>query len=198
MNSSKTISRIGEIKPMSNLTYHFEEWLLFVWDIFLRHPGQDLEKLPLKEGMTVVDYGCGPGHYTIPAAETVTPKGHVYAVEIQPLALETIKKKAAQKSLENITPVLVDSYNTGIPDASTDVVLLIDVLHMISDHDSLFLEIFRLLKPDRFLFMDPGHMKAEVVKNIVDNTGLFNLVRFDGRNTLLTKKSMIKRPLCFI
>ena len=188
MNSSEAVYRASGIKPMSNLTYRLEEWLLFVWDIFLRHPRQDLAKVPLKEGMTVVDYGCGPGHYTIPLAEVVGPKRQVYAVEIQPLALETIKKKAAQKSLGNITPVLVDSYNTGIPDASADVVLLIDAFHMISDRNALLQEICRLLKPDGFLFMDPGHMKASEVKIIVESTGLFYTIKFDGRNMQLKKR----------
>lgn len=187
MNSSRVLYQQSPIKPMSNLTYRFEEWLLYVWDIFLRHPGQDLQKIPLEKGMTVVDYGCGPGHYTIPTAEMVGAKGHVYAVEIQPLALETVKKKAAQKSLGNVIPVLVDCYNTGIPDASVDVVLLIDAFHMISDRDALLKEICRLLKPDGFLYMDPGHMKAGEGKNIVEKTGLFNMVKFDGRNMQLAK-----------
>ena len=191
MNSNGVRCQQSAIKPMSNLTYRLEEWLLYVWDILLRHPTQDLQRIPLEKGMTVVDYGCGPGHYTIPTAEMVGPQGRVYAVEIQPLALETVKKKAARKSLDNVILVLVDSYNTGIPDASVDVVLLIDAFHMISDHDALFKEICRLLKPDGFLHMDPGHMKAGEVENIVEKTGLFNTVQFDGRNMRLTKKLTI-------
>jgi len=188
---NKVMTKQSTVKPMSNLTYRFEEWLLYIWDIFLRHPRQDLAKVPLKEGMTAVDYGCGPGHYTIPLAEMVGPKGQVYAVEIQRLALETIKRKAAQKSLGNIIPVLVDSYNTGIPDASADAVLLIDAFHMISDRDALFKEICRLLKPEGFLCMDPGHMNALEVKSITERSGLFHMVKFDGRNMQLTKKLKI-------
>lgn len=185
---NKDICQQSAVKPMPNLTYRLEEWLLYVWDIFLRHPRQDLQKIPIEKGMTAVDYGCGPGHYTIPTAEMVGAKGRVYAVEIQPLALQTVEKKAGQKSLGNIIPVLVDSYSTGIPDESADAVLLIDAFHMISDRDALFKEICRLLKPDGFLYMDPGHMKAREVKNIVESTRLFNTVKFDGRNMQLTKK----------
>ena len=46
--------------------------------------------------MTVVDYACGPGHYTIPVAELVGPQDIIFAVDIQPLAMETIKRKAAK------------------------------------------------------------------------------------------------------
>ena len=187
MSRSEVLYQDNKIKPMSNLTYRFEEWLLYVWDIFLRHPRQDLQKIPLQEGMTVVDYGCGPGHYTIPLAEMVGPKGRVYAVDIQPLAMETIERQASRKSLHNITTVLVDSFDTNIPDSSADVVLLIDAFHMITDRDALFKEICRLLKPSGVLFMDSGHMKPLKAKSIIENTHLFNMIRFDGRNMLLVK-----------
>ena len=176
-----------KLKPMSNFMFRCAKCLMYVWDIFLRHPRRDIEKLPLKAGMTVVDYGCGPGHYTIPLAEVIGPSGRVYAVDIQPLAVATVKKQAARKSLNNITTVLVNSYDTGMPDSTADIVLLLDTFHMISDPDALFREISRLLKPDGFLLMDPGHMKAVKAKTIVERSGLFNMVRFDGRNMQLAK-----------
>lgn len=181
----------NKIKPMSNLTYRLMEWIMYVWDIFLRHPKQDLQKAPLKEGMTVVDYACGPGHYTIPLAEIVGPKGRVYAVDIQPLAMETVKRKAARKSLRNIITVLVNSYNTGITDASADIVIFMDTLHMITDPHALFQEICRLLKPNGLLFMDGGHMKADKARSIVESTGFFNVIEFDGKNMQLEKKLKI-------
>ena len=87
--------------------------------------------------MAVVDYACGPGRYTIPAAEMVGPKGKVHAADIQPLAIESVKKKAANKSLTNIVPILVDSFNTGIPDSSIETVLLIDAIYPIKDRTPL-------------------------------------------------------------
>ena len=32
-------------------------------------------------GHTVLDFGCGAGNYTIPAAKEVGPRGTVYAVD---------------------------------------------------------------------------------------------------------------------
>lgn len=191
MSRNDVIYQENRIKPMSNLTYRLMEWVMYVWDIFLRHPQKDLKKVPLKGGMTVIDYACGPGHYTIPLAEIVGPKGRVYAVDIQPLAMETVKKKATKKSLRNIITVLVDSYDTGIPDASADIVIFMDTLHMITDHHALFQEISRLLKPNGLLFMDPGHMKVAKARSIIENTGFFDLAEFDGRNMQLTKRRKI-------
>jgi len=40
-----------------------------------------IKKFNIKEGMTIVNYRCSPGRYTIPIAEKVGIKGKVYAVE---------------------------------------------------------------------------------------------------------------------
>jgi len=42
------------------------------------------------KGMTVVDYGCGPGRYSIKFAEIVGNQGLVYAVDIHELAIEKL------------------------------------------------------------------------------------------------------------
>ncbi len=187
VNSNVAVEPGSRIRPMSNLTYRAMEWILYVWDIFLRHPKADLKKVPLKRGMTVVDYGCGPGHYTIPVAQTVGPGGRVYAVDVQPLAIQRIAGEATRRSLHNITTIIVDSYDTGIPSSSVDVALLIDVFHYITDRQALFSEICRFLKPDGLLYMDAGHMKATEVKRIVESLGFFNVVGFDGKNMSLKK-----------
>jgi len=40
----------------------------------------------ISEGMTVIDYGCGPGRYTTEFAKIVGEKGKVYAVDIHEMA----------------------------------------------------------------------------------------------------------------
>ena len=176
-----------KLKPMSDLSFKFMVWAFKLTDIFFRQR-RHLKKIPLRQGMVVIDYGCGPGRYTIPVAEIVDTKGKVFAIDIQPLAIKTIKEKAARKSLTNIEAVLVDSFNTGIQGSSADIVLLIDAIHSISDHDVLLREIHRILKPNGLLFMDPEHMKISKAREIVDSTGLFTLTEQRGRDMLLTKK----------
>lgn len=137
----------------------------------------------------MVDYGCGPGRYTLPIAKLVGPKGKVFAVDIQPLAISTIREKAAGEGLANIEAILIDSYNTGIQGSSIDLVLLVDTLHLIGDHDALFQEIHRILRQDGILFMDPGHMKISRAKEIVQSTGLFTVVECRGHDMLVAPKA---------
>ena len=172
----------------SDTSYKIYIWYCKFVDL-IRKPQRRLEKFPLKEGMAVVDYGCGPGRYTLPIARLVGPKGKVFAVDIQPLAISTIRKKAARESLTNIEAILVDSYNTGIQTSSIDLVLLVDTFHSIGDCDALFREIRRILKQDGVLFMDPGHMEMSRAREIVGGSSLFTITECRGQDMLVVPKA---------
>jgi len=177
-----------KLKPMPDVSFKCMTWFYKFRDL-VGYPQRRLKKIPLKEGMAVVDYGCGPGSYTIPIAKLVGPKGKVFAVDIQPLAIKMIKEKAARESLTNVEAILVDSYSTGIQGSSIDLVLLLDTLHMINDRQALFRELHRLLKPDGLIFMDSGHMKMSRGREIVENTGLFTMVESRGHDMLVAPKA---------
>ena len=104
------------------------------------------------------------------------------------MAIDMVKVKAAQESLTNIKTVLIDSYDTGIEDSTADMVLLIDTLHSIDDHDALFRELRRILNQCGVIFMDPGHMRMSKAKKIIENTGLFTIVEINGKDMLVTPK----------
>ncbi|MGD0205755.1 MAG: class I SAM-dependent methyltransferase [Dehalococcoidia bacterium] len=146
----------------------------------LQNPRKSLEKAQLRRGMSVVDYGCGPGSFTIPAAELVGQEGKVFAVDIYPLAISAVKQKTSRKGLQNVETILVKGYDTGIEASSIDRVLLIDTIHLIEDTDALFREIHRMLKPDGLLFMEKGHMAMPEQKTILDRTGLFKITEAQG------------------
>jgi len=184
----KTMANEKKLKPEPNAAYKVNIWFWKFTDLFW-NPRRHLKKIPLREGMKVVDYGCGPGRYALPVAELVGPEGKVFAVDIQPLAVKTVKEKAARQGLTNVETILVDSYDTGIQDSSIDLVLLIDTFHQIGDRDTLLREIHRILKPDGLLFMDPGHMKMPKAKEIVESIGLFTIVKSQDKDMLVAPKT---------
>ena len=177
-----------EIKPESDAIYKLNIWFYKLTDL-IWNPRRRLEKIPIKEGMAVLDYGCGPGRYTLPVARLVGPKGKVFAMDIQPLAISTVKEKAARESLTNIEAILVNSYDTGVEDSSIDLVLFLDTLHQIGDCGALFIEIRRVLKQDGVLFMDPGHMKMSRAREIVEATGLFTIAECRDHDMLVVPKA---------
>ena len=177
-----------KLKPEPNAVYKVTIWFWKFTDL-IWNSRRHLKKIPLEEGMKIVDYGCGPGRYTLPIAELIGPKGKVFAVDIQPLAISTVKGKAARESLTNVEAILVDSYDIGVQSSSIDLVLLIDTFHQIGDCGALLREIHRLLKPEGFLFMDPGHMKISKAKEIVEGTNLFTIVESQGKDMLVAPKN---------
>ena len=53
-----------------------------------------LYNIGLKKGQSVLDYGCGEGHHTIPAAEAVGKNGMIYAFDKDKEALNSLSKTA--------------------------------------------------------------------------------------------------------
>ncbi len=176
-----------KLKTMSDAGFRGMVWIFKLVDLF-GVSGKYLQKVPLKQGMAVVDYGCGPGRYTIPMAKLIGPRGKVFAVDIQPLAIDMVKKMAERENIVNVEVVLADSYNTGIGDSTVNLVLLSDTLHMIEDCNKLFKEIHRILKKDGILFMNPGHMRLSKATEIVESTHLFEIVECKGVDMFVTPK----------
>lgn len=127
----------------------------------LRPPVRLLEAFGIKPGMTVVDYGCGPGSHTKAAAGFVGENGHIYAVDIHPLAIESVSRLIKDENLTNITPVLSERYDSRLVDDTADLVYALDMIHMIRDTDTFFREIWRITRPGGILIIDDGRQSRE-------------------------------------
>jgi len=64
----------------------------------------------LKEGMNVLDFGCGEGHYTIPAAKLVGENGKIFAVDKDKNAIEKVKQIVGKYNLKNIEFINTEAY----------------------------------------------------------------------------------------
>jgi ubiquinone/menaquinone biosynthesis C-methylase UbiE len=154
-------------KHLSNLSFNIIRLVLAIRDL-ISPPQKLLNGVDdIRLGAHVLDYGCGPGNYTIAAAQLVGPSGKVYAVDSNPLAINEVIRKANKKGITNINTLLADSV-TGLPDASVDVVLLIYVLHEFKSPDLIIGELDRVLKPTGILVvMDNKLNNDEVISVLV-------------------------------
>ena len=62
------------------------------------HAFKILKKTGIKRGKTVLDFGCGSGTYTIPAAKIVGKEGKVYALDKDKKVLDELIKKPNQRA----------------------------------------------------------------------------------------------------
>jgi ubiquinone/menaquinone biosynthesis C-methylase UbiE len=172
---SKIDRRIFMDKPMPSFAFKFMQWIFKVRDRY-RSRRDILSTVPIQPGHQVLDFGCGPGSYTRLAAIEVGPSGRVFALDIHPLAIETVKKMAAQESLDNIQTICSDG-PTGLKKDSIDVILLYDIFHMLGEPEQVLQELHRVLKPTGFLSFSDHHMKEAVIVSRITQNGMFRLAK---------------------
>jgi len=114
---------------------------------------QRILKPYLKEGMAVLDVGCGPGYFSIPAAAMVGDSGKVIAVDLQQGMLDKLETFLQNNSLKNrIHMQRCSAENTGVSEP-VDVVLVIFVAHELSNQQMFFQEMKSIIKPGGILYL---------------------------------------------
>lgn len=137
MNAQQTIGRKGRESGMPDASY---------WETFF-NPRCIVERLGCVGSCgDVVEFGCGYGTFTIPAAELVT--GKVYALDIEPEMVAETNRRAAEAGLANVATEVRDFAGSGCgrPDGSVGYAMLFNILH-IEDPVGLLREAFRALAP---------------------------------------------------
>ncbi len=137
-----------------------------------------LDTLHLHAGSSVADIGAGGGWFSVRAARRVGPSGHVYAEDINPHAIDTIRDRAEREHLPQITPVLGSADDPKLPPNSLDAAVMLRVYHEVAHPPLLLAALHRSLRPGgRLGVIDhPGNgadhgINAEVVRREVERAG---------------------------
>ena len=136
-----------------------------------RNPYRLLRAAGLKHGQKVLEAGCGPGFFTIPASKIVSGKGVVYALDNHPLAIKRVNEKVKKEGIENVQTILADATKTRLPDESIDVAFLFGFVHRIKGMDDILSELYRVLKPDATLSIEktPWLSKEKLIASVERN-----------------------------
>ena len=113
------------------------------------NPETVLKNVGVAKGMTMVDFGSGPGFFTIPMAKATGEKGLVYAVDSNFTMLNALKENITKSGVDSKIVEIINSdvSHTGIPKGSVDIVLFANVLHEVGDRKAFFQEVKRISKP---------------------------------------------------
>lgn len=148
----------------------------------------------IKDGMTVLDMGCGPGFFSIELAKMVGQSGRVIASDLQEGMLQKLRNKIQGTELEErITLHKCEKNKMGVSEG-VDFVLAFYMLHEIPNQEAFFNEIKSILKPNGQVFIvePPFHVSKtgfeETIRKARDAG--FTLIE---RPKVLLSKSMILR-----
>lgn len=161
---------------MSDRSFELMTLFLRVIDLVYPYIDKRVKKFGIKPGMTVVDYGCGPGRYTTRFAKIVGEQGKVFAIDIHELAVEAVKKKVDAYGLQNVTAVLADGYDSTLPDDMADVVCAIDMFFIIKNPTEFLAELKRITKDRGILIIDDGHQRRSVTKSSILESGHWDIL----------------------
>ncbi len=140
-------------------------WFAYSFDNPLRrllHPPEKLLAAWVRPGMTVIDVGCGIGHFSIGMARMVGPGGRVIAADLQERALAIVERRARRAGLaDRITTRRCGADSCGVA-GPVDFALAFWMLHETPSAEDFCRQIAGALAPGgRFLVAEPAfHVDA--------------------------------------
>ena len=154
-------------------------------------PEKLVESFGIVSGMKIAHFGCGHGFFTLPMAKITGGNGVVYAIDILESAIESVKSKSKQEGIFNLEFIRGDlevANGSGLPDSSTDLVLMANVLYQTPGKSEILKEASRVLVKEGVLviidwledsFLGPAResrISRETSKRLAEAEG-FRLIR---------------------
>ena len=158
----------------------------------LQNPRRVLEPL-VEEGMEVLDFGCGPGFFTVEIAKNVGESGSVIAADLQDGMLDILAEKIRGTDIEDrIT--LHNSGERGIGiSQKVDLVFAFYVMHELEESSAFLREFQSVLAPQGRLFI--AEPRAHVSKRDFRDT--INRAEKSGFALVSTSAKLMTRTAVF-
>ena len=112
-----------------------------------------LQKMKIKRGDTLIDFGCGIGYFSIPALDFVGEKGTVVAIDVSKEMLQELARRVGNH--KNLKIILADTL-FGL---EANIILLSMVLHEIANPKKLLNSCFKSLKTNGRVIVIDWHKK---------------------------------------
>ncbi len=120
---------------------HFDDPKRDEW----QKPDEVIQALALKPDAITADIGSGTGYFSVRLAH-MTPKGRVYGVDTEPDMVKYLSERAKREGLTNVISVQAAPDDPRLPER-VDLILMVDVIHMIDNRQGYFRRLHDSLKP---------------------------------------------------
>ena len=181
---SKTLKRHFQIPAPAFLGHFLDSGFRRL----LQPPYKVIQRSGIKEGMRVIDLGCGSGAFTLFIARVVDKEGKIYATDIQPKMLRQMESKLDKEENQDIKNIVetinASAYELPFKNNSIDACCMVTVLQEILDRIKALREVKRILKPGGILavtefLIDPDYsLKSTTIR--LGNEAEFILDRVYG------------------
>jgi len=178
--------RVCPVEKAGGLDIFLRRWLQNPWKILSPY---------VKAGMTVLDFGCGPGYFTIDMARMVGGSGRVIAADLQAGMLDRLKRKIKATGLEErIILHHCEENKIGLSE-KVDFVLAFYVVHEIPDQGAFFKETEAFLRPSgRILVVEPPfHVSASDFEATLQKALNAGLRVCEKPKVMLSKSVILKK-----
>jgi ubiquinone/menaquinone biosynthesis C-methylase UbiE len=126
------------VERAGHLDHRFRRWFQNPMRILRPH---------VKEGLTAMDFGCGPGFFTLDMARLAGPTGRVIAADLQEGMLDIVRSKIHGTELASrITLHRVEENAIGLSEL-VDFVLVFYMVHELPDQRAFFDTLVKVVKP---------------------------------------------------
>jgi ubiquinone/menaquinone biosynthesis C-methylase UbiE len=182
----KRSSRVCPVEIAGSLDNRFRRWF--------QNP-QKILRPYIREGMTVLDIGCGPGFFSIDMAKLVGQSGRVIAADLQEGMLRRLRDKIQGTDLEErILLHQCQADKIGISEP-VDFALVFYMVHEVPHQEDFLKEIGARLKPKgRVLIVEPPfHVSRVAFEAMIQKAGAAGLALVERPKVLFSKTAVFKK-----
>jgi ubiquinone/menaquinone biosynthesis C-methylase UbiE len=128
-------------------------------------PGQLMNEMGLKPGMTVADVGTGVGYMLPFLSRRVGADGRVLAEDIEDDFLAMARQTADNQKLTNVTFIKGETADPKLPEGAVDIILVVDAYHHFDYPEKMLASIHKSLKPEGRLVIVEYYKRASAMPN---------------------------------
>ncbi len=174
------------VERSGSLDNRFRRWL--------QNPKKILSPY-IKEGMMVLEVGCGPGFFTLDLAQMVGKSGRVVAADLQEGMLQKLREKIKGSEIEQrIILHKCEEDRIGVS-GNFDFIFLFYMVHEVPDKKAFFDELRSVLKTNGQIYMvePPFHVTKKDFEETIKKANLSGLTVVERPKLFPNKTAILKK-----